>query len=248
MIRLGGKDAANNITTPGSNYYLEGGIVDGQGIAKGISIDSGRETAIRLTSIKNVSLGIHIKHGANNGSSDSDISNVNITGNMKPDCIGVLVEGYDNTMRNMRIGGVHVGVHLRSGGNSLRDIHPLYYSPDVNYDSSCGFIDEKDNNWYDFCYSDQFAVGFLSHGGRSFYQHCFAFWYNNKQKRHTVFKSTGRFNAHVTDMNAGMYSSNAAEENIILEAAEEGGKGFFRDLSIGDESIVTNRQHEKYMK
>ena len=56
MVRLGGKDPFNNITTPGSNYYLAGGIIDGSGVAKGISIDSGRETAIRNTSIKSVSL------------------------------------------------------------------------------------------------------------------------------------------------------------------------------------------------
>ena len=125
MIRLGGKDPANNISTPGSNYYLKGGVIDGRGIAKGISIDSGRETAIRQTSIKNTTIGIHIKHGANSGSSDSDISDTNITGNCKPGCIGVLVEGYDNTLTNMRIGGVHIGVLLRSAGNSLRNIHPL---------------------------------------------------------------------------------------------------------------------------
>ena len=28
MIRLGGKDAANNIGVAGSNYYLDGGIID----------------------------------------------------------------------------------------------------------------------------------------------------------------------------------------------------------------------------
>ena len=73
MIRLGGKDAANNIGVTGSNYYLDGGIIDGSGTAKGISIDGGRETVIRNTSIKNVEVGIHIKHGANSGSSDCDI-------------------------------------------------------------------------------------------------------------------------------------------------------------------------------
>ena len=248
MIRLGGKDPANNISTPGSNYYLRGGVIDGRGIAKGISIDSGRETAIRQTSIKNTTIGIHIKHGANSGSSDSDISDTNITGNRKPDCIGVLVEGFDNTLTNMRIGGVHVGVLLRSAGNSLRNIHPLYYNSDEQYESSCGFIDEQENNWYNFCYSDQFAVGFLSHGGRSFYDHCFAYWYNNKQKRHTVFKSTGRFNASVVSMNAGMYRHNAVEENVILDAAQEGGNGILWNLCIGDSTLVTDHSYKQYMR
>ena len=154
MIRLGGKDPFNNITTPGSNYYLAGGVIDGSGVAKGVSIDSGRETVIRNTSIKGVSLGIHVKHGANSGSSDADIHSVNIVGNCKPDCIGVLVEGYDNTFTNMRIGGVHIGFLIRSEANSLRNIHPLYYSGNEHYQTSCGFKDERQNNWYDFCYSD----------------------------------------------------------------------------------------------
>ena len=55
MIRLGGKDAKNDIGTPGSFYSFTGGIVDGRGKANGISIESGRETAVRNVSIKNSS-------------------------------------------------------------------------------------------------------------------------------------------------------------------------------------------------
>lgn len=248
MVRLGAKDPANNITLPGSNYYLQGGIVDGVGVAKGISIDGGRETAIRQTSIKNVTVGIHIKHGANSGSSDCDIYNVNITGNMKEGSVGLLVDGYDNTFTNMRIGGVHVGVHLRSAGNSLKNIHPLYYNPGEGYESSCGFIDEKNNNWYDYCYSDQFATAFCSHGGRSYYDHCFAFWYSNKGTRHTIFKSTARFTSSVTNMNAGMSKGNAAQENVVLDVVEDGGTGMFFNLHVEDLSVLTDHSHEKYMR
>ena len=46
MIRLGAAEPWNNITTNGSNYGIVGGIVDGSGVASGISIDSGRETLI----------------------------------------------------------------------------------------------------------------------------------------------------------------------------------------------------------
>ena len=84
MICLGGKDEANNIAVAGSNYYLDGGVIDGSGVATGISIDSGRETVIRNTSIKNTELGIHVKRGANNNSSDCDITGVNIVGNNSP--------------------------------------------------------------------------------------------------------------------------------------------------------------------
>lgn len=248
MIRLGGKDPANNIQTPGSNYYLDGGVIDGSGIAKGISIDNGRETVIRNTSIKNVTLGIHIKPGANNGSSDCDIHNVNIVGNNNPDCIGVLVEGYDNTFTNMRIGGVHIGFCIRSEANILRNIHPLYYGSDNEYETSYGFLDEKQNNWYDFCYSDEFATAFYIKNGRSLYNNCYAYWYSKRGKKHVVFKSEGAFNADLMNMNAGFTQHNATTENKILETTNDGGSGMIFNLHIQDSRVVTDNSHLKYMR
>ncbi len=248
MIRLGGKDAANNIEIAGSNYHFEGGIIDGSGVAKGISIDSGRETVIRNTSIKNVALGIHVKRGVNSGSSDADIFGVNIVGNNKPDCVGVLVEGYDNTFTNMRIGGVHIGFILRSEANCLRNIHPLYYGSDEHYESSCGFLDEAQNNWYDFCYSDEFATAFRIKGGCSLYNNCFAFWYSKRGKKHVGFGSTGKFESSVMNFNMGLDEHNSTVENKILEAAEEGGSGTFFNLHISDKRFITDDSHEKYLK
>ena len=54
MVRLGGIHPANDIRTPGSVYSMTGGIIDGSGVAKGVSIDSGRETRVRFVSMKNV--------------------------------------------------------------------------------------------------------------------------------------------------------------------------------------------------
>lgn len=113
IVRLGAIEKANNIYVNGSNYGIYGGIIDGSGVADGISIDGGRETKIENVSIKHVRVGVHIKYGANNGSSDADVSDVNITGNGKVNSIGLLVEGYDNTFTNMRIADVHIGVHLK---------------------------------------------------------------------------------------------------------------------------------------
>ncbi len=248
MIRLGGKDAANNIRTPGSNYYLDGGIIDGSGVAKGISIDGGRETVIRNTSIKGVVLGIHVKHGANSGSSDSDISSVNIVGAFHEKCIGVLVEGYDNSFTNMRIAGCHIGFVIRSGANSLRNIHPLYYGQNKNYETSIGFLDERFDNYYDFCYSDEFATAFQSTGGRSLYSNCFAYWYSKRGEKHTAFRSTGAFNSDVMNLNVGFGSHNATKENTILEVAEPGGRGVFFNLHVGREKYITSQTHLPYMR
>ncbi|MCI8387698.1 MAG: hypothetical protein HFE63_04450, partial [Clostridiales bacterium] len=110
LIRLGASHTANDIRTNGSNYSLSGGIIDGNGVANGVSIDGGRETVIRDVSIKHTKIGVHIKFGANSGSSDADIYGVNIIGDGAPDSIGVLIEGFDNTLTNMRIADVHTGV------------------------------------------------------------------------------------------------------------------------------------------
>jgi hypothetical protein len=251
MIRLGGKDPYNSIYINGSNYYLDGGIIDGNGKAVGVSIDSGRETVIRNTSMKNVQIGIQINRGANNGSSDCDIHDVNIVGNKADDSIGVLVIGYDNTFSNMRIASVHYGFKICSGGNSLRNIHPLYTISGYDsgeYATSCGFLDEASNNFYSFCYSDQFAIGFQTKGGHVVYTDCFCWWYSNKGGKHTAFKSTGKFNGVVSNMTAGFVKSSAATENLVLDAAEDGGFGVFTNLFVSDLSVLTDHSHEKYMR
>lgn len=46
LVILGGKDAKNDTHTVGSNYALEGGILDGSGKTNGVVIAGGRETAI----------------------------------------------------------------------------------------------------------------------------------------------------------------------------------------------------------
>ncbi len=202
MIRLGGKDGANNIETPGSNYGIEGGILDCRGKARGISIDSGRETYIRNLSIKNAVVGIHIKSGVNNGSSDADICNVNITGNDTKESIGLLVNGHDNTFTNMRIGHVFVGVEINSDGNIFRNIHPLYYisSPSYpEYEESVGFrvTSKCRRNWFDYCYSDQFATGFQTLHGVGNFVNCYCFWYSDREKKHIAFESKIPFSGRI---------------------------------------------------
>ena len=120
MIRLGGIHPANDIRTPGSNYSLTGGIIDGSGVAKGVSIDGGRETAIRNVSIKNVKVGIHIKYGANSGSSDADITGTHIVGTRDVDSIGVIIEGSDRY--------AHCRLFHRRGSSRRRQFPALYPS------------------------------------------------------------------------------------------------------------------------
>ena len=205
IIRLGAKDAANDIYTPGSNYGFTGGIIDASGKAKAISIDGGRETRITGVSIKNAEIGIHIKHGANSGSSDADIRDVNITGNGSLTSIGLLIEGYDNTATNMRIADVFTGVDIRSGGNMLRNIHPLFIIRAETYDryrESVGFRVCHGMNWFDYCYSDQFAVGFDTDGG-GILKNCFCWWYSDREDTHLGIRSRNPFYGSIDTLTLG---------------------------------------------
>ncbi len=238
MVRLGGIHPANDIRTPGSCYSLTGGIVDGSGVAKGVSIDSGRETKVRCVSMKNVFVGLHIKRGANSNSADCDIVDVNIVGNRRPGSTGVLVEAHDNTLSNMRIADVQTGVRLSGSGNLMTNVHPLYTGPESQYADSVGFRDLARNNSYNRCYSDHFSVGFLfgRDASDSVLDSCIAFWYApSKGFRHTAIRCETAFSAFVTNMQIGFRGVEAV--NTVLEVGKEGGKGSICGLRM-DERLV----------
>lgn len=246
LIRLGASHSANDIYTNGSNYSLIGGIIDGRGVANGVSIDGGRETMIRDVSIKHTKIGLHIKTGANNRSSDADVYGVNIIGNGEVDSIGVLVEGFDNTLSNMRIANVQYGVVLRACGNMLRSIHPLYTCEYENYENSCAFWDLGGNNWYDFCYGDHFGIAYRNAADvSSIYHNCFCMWYAPKGSSHTVFKADGHFNSVVQNLKVGFHPE--FENNIILSEEKTGGIGFFENLMTSTRKTISN-SHESHIR
>ena len=250
MIRLGGIDPYNDINLNGSNYGLEGGIIDGNGKANGISIDNGRETSVHNTSIKHTMIGLHIKWGTNNGSSDADINTVNIVGAGVPGTIGVLVQGHDNTFTNMRIASVMTGVRLESGTNILRNIHPLYiFEPALEgmFAESVGFFDRGGTNWYDNCYSDQFSTGFeVSPRTISFYNDCFAMWYTKRGGVNTAIKAQGPFNAIVKNLKVNFMLDN---ENAFLklETGDKTGNGYL-ETPIFQEELCQNKDYESYLR
>ena len=245
VVQLGGKNPANDTHTVGSNYSFEGGVIDGSGVANGISINGGRETAVRNVSIKHTVVGLHIMYGANSGSSDSDIFGLNIIGTGGTDSVGILLEGFDNTVTNVRIGCVYTGVHVKSGGNVLRNVHPLYYSDYTDYENSCGFLIESGNNWFDYCYSDQFAIGFRTTDyGTSTFNNCFCYWYSPSGGTQTGFRADKYFNSNITSLTLGFKSET---ENTVLSVGEVGGTGTISTLDV-DKKIVADKSYLAYME
>ena len=244
VIALGGKDPYNTTATAGSNYSLTGGVIDGSGTADGVSIDSGRETKVQNTAIKNAVVGLHIRYGANSGSSDADIRDINITGNSTENSVGMLIEGYDNTFTNIRIGYVRTGVIMRSAGNSLTNIHPLYQIGWDLYEGSCGFVEESANNLYTYCYSDQFQTGFRIVGnGRSVYDNCYCYWWSGEGGNCTGFKAEGeRFNSTVTNMRIDFRGDT---DNTVYDGPTKG-SGVFSRLLVDENRLNANRAYRVF--
>ena len=252
MVRIGGSEPFNTIYVNGSNYGISGGIIDGNMVANGISIDSGRETSVRNLSIKHTAIGLHIKRGANNGSSDADIETVNIVGNNKKDSIGVLVEGYDNTFTNMRIAAVQTGVMVKSGGNFLRNIHPLfiygyeYAEDDIDYSKSVAFHDFKSTNWYDYCYSDQMATAFrLSEGSKAIFLNCFAMWYSPLGNKEVGFECDGDFNGSITNMKIHFRADTTGNAFMTLPEGA-GGEGIIENPVVNDD-LVEDKTYKRFV-
>ena len=244
VIALGGKDPYNTTARAGSNYSLTGGVIDGNDIADGVSIDSGRETKVQNTAIKHTVVGLHIKYGANSGSSDADISDINIIGNSAENSVGILLEGYDNTLTNIRIGYVRTGVIVRSGGNCLTNIHPLFQIDWDLYEGSCGFVEEASNNLYTYCYSDQFQIGFRITGtGRSVYDNCFCYWWSGAGGKCTGFKvENDSFNATVTNTRIDFRSDT---DNTVYDGPTKG-SGTFRRLLVNEDKLNANRTYRVF--
>jgi hypothetical protein len=251
MVRLGGIHPANDIRTPGSVYSLTGGIIDGSGVAKGVSIDSGRETRVRCVSMKNVLVGLHIKRGANSGSSDADIADVHIRGNGVKDSIGVLIEAHDNTLSNMRIAHVNTGVKLCGGGNLLTNIHPLFTGTDGAYGDTVGFADFGNNNSYNRCYSDHFSTGWFF-GAKShiaYMDGCMCYWYaKTPGRRQTAIRCEKRYNALSSKMWIG-FTGKDNQTNSVICVGEAGGAGVLEDPHLSESMITeSDRSHLHYLR
>jgi len=251
LVRLGAAEPYNSIYIPGSNYYFTGGIIDGRGRANGISVDSGRETCIHHVSIKNTKVGIHIKWGANNRSSDADVHSVNIVGNSAKDSIGVWMVGHDNTLTNMRIAGVHTGILAESGGNILRNLHPLYtYQGEnalhENFLTSVAFDDRWTDNYYDVCYSDQFCTAFsMETKARNIYDKSFIMWYTTKNGVENAFRVNGKFNSVIRTPRVNFHGDET--HSSLLSVSEEGGSGIIENPMLNNAAFINDKGYEKYL-
>ena len=226
VFELGAEDSEEN-----GSYYFVGGIVGGGNKVAAISVVGGT-AYINNFSIKQATTGIIIKSGAYADVDSGVIVGAGSKTTNYEGAIGVLIEGNNSTLTNMRISSIDVGVKITGENNVLRNIHPLYVG--TMHDNSLGFWDLGTCNFYDMCYSDQFAVGFkLGPNTSSVFNACLAFWYTNGSRQYG-FLTEGKFNSVIRDTQIDLrYGSDistnpngkADVDATYISVAQKGGNG-----------------------
>ena len=227
LFMLGCKDETQ---TEAADYYFIGGILQCETYCNAITVASG-DVLINNVSIKKNIVGITIGEKAR---VHVDSSVVCGPGGAKyADTIGVLIEGEESTLTNMRMAGNRIGVKLTGSNNVLRNIHPLTGGDMM--DSSAFWDASNGGNFYDNCYSDQFADSFrLEANATSIYVSCFAMWYQHESGGTTAmpgglhygFKVNGQFNSVILNTRIAVGTNQHATcDSSYLVVTEEGGEG-----------------------
>jgi hypothetical protein len=217
LFELGAKDNNKDMSAV---VCFEGGVLNADSKCNGLAIVGGN-VLVNNVSFKKGLTGIIIRDGAR-----ADVDSCVIAGADGKKSVGVLMEGEESTLTNMRICSIITGVKLTGSNNVLRNIHPLGGTPDMI--ESTGFWDSsKDGNFYDICYSDQFANSFrLDTGAPSVFSGCFGYWYDGSNGNHYGFLAEAPFNALVINTRISLNSGHKSACDLsYLVAEKEGGTG-----------------------
>ena len=217
VIELGAKDSGD------AKYSFIGGVVSASlGKAGAISVCGGN-ALINNVSVKRAEVGITIKEGAR-----ADIDSCVLTGNNKDSAIGVLVQSEENTLTNMRLCYMDIGIKLTGANNILRNVHPLYAGN--NDSTSTGFYDVSEGNFYDTCYSDQYAIGYyMGENTRSVYNGCYGYWYKGeKGGNHYGFYAQKAFNSIVRDTGIKLHGEHkeACDMTYLKVVSDDGSPSY----------------------
>lgn len=242
----------SDVISVGSYFWIQGGTLDGNNLAGGISLDGGRETLVKNVLIKNVNLGIRINIGVNNKSSDMDIDDVTIMCTPNNTSVGIEILGYDNTITNVRIYDAKRGVTFPkydyegglngtpvvgacSGGNAFRDVRIVRTDNAIGkmtYNDTVGFDEGTHGNMYYHCYVENYARAYKIIGNITVVDSCKAKWTSNSETSagtQIAVTSHGSFHTGIS-----CFRAEFAGGWLVLDTSKNHGGVF--------ESLITNDQ------
>ncbi len=202
----------------GEKAFITGGTIDAKKVATAIKVEGAGNIIIHHMALKNVTTGIHVL------TNNVHIDSITGTGNSTRDSIGMLIEGSHNTMTNFRMCQIHYGIKLTKGQNILRNLHPLI-STMSEFSTSIGFWDLSEGNFYDYCYSDQFATAFkLADGNSSILNGCYSYWWSENGDIHYGIHAEGKFDAVIYGTRIDMCHPDKVD-NAYIKVDVDGGDG-----------------------
>lgn len=256
---------ANNVEANGSYYSIQGGTLDCNGRACGISLDGGRETLVKNIHIKNAPMGIFINVGINFRSSDMDIDDVIIECDGSEGSVGIQVLGFDNSISNTRIYDAQTGVEFplyfdcgfcdkhcghESGGNTLHSVSVYYThsSNQIDFANTQGISEGNNGNFYYYCYVENYAQAYVLRGGGDIVDSCTAAWTSNKGGKHVGFRTFNWFQCVMSNVKVDFFDSST--ENIPYQGggdstASSNGEGFFESPRV-DADLCDNLFYNEY--
>ena len=236
LISLGSYKKVNDINTPGSNFFVMGGVLDGNGVADGVAISAGRETLIKDIVMVNVRYGIHVKQGTNGGSSDTDVDDVTIIGNGDYDSVGVCFSGDDNTISNARISNVRYGMIL----SATTFVTSCTVENTMGARDTAGFS-LSGRSYLSDCVSINYDIGFDIGGGTIGYaKQCTVLWPAGEGEKHIAFRS-GKLQFFIFGCRAEFVDGD--RENFFFTGYEEGKGGIV--APVFDPSLVSEEDLTK---
>ncbi len=232
----------NDSSSNGSYFGVIGGVLDGNGLSRGISIDSSRESFIYGVQIKNTTTGIIINKGANNGSADADIENVDIIGNGLKNSVGIAICGMDNTVTNVKIYDMQTGVYAEMPGNAFRNID-IYFSEDYeNYEDTVGFHQSAHADFLFDCYVENAAVAYKLSGGYAYILDSLGAGWTYAAPTQTAFDMSNGFYSYMSNCNIAFYDGST--KNTFIKGTSGDGR---IDMPILNTQYENNGSYKKFL-
>ena len=98
----------------------------------------------------------------------------------------------------------------------------------------------------DFCYSDNFAVGFrFGSNCRTVFDSCFCFWYSSNGNKQIGFQSDGQFNAIIVNSRVSLRSD--CSDTAYLKVGQSGGYGAI-EYPLCNDNNMTDLTYRDYLK
>ena len=258
VVDIGGSGNRTSIYDTLYITGIDGGTIDTNGVCGGVLVE--RTQMAKITNLSIINVGAYVgfridkpSEENNVNSSDAYVENLIVTGKNSnvAECTGIVLNGHDNDIRNIRTNFVNIGIVINGSHNRISNAHPLRGASDTEnnysvYETSRAFIINNNQTYLIDCYSDNFAVGIEVKAGCIFFAYGFTLlWYESYNVTHTFIKivddgetlaSTKLFWGHVygADLLFKSVGINTGIDGDFLEASYARNSNCFSELYINN--------------